>query len=126
MGHMGVDCRCCSLPAAGHWPSPFSYRGEEFGNNWWGRNLPEIHESLIHNRELNPQHLRSALRELEQRGIVFPPSTDEYDYQELKYSIGSPWSRELTRWPRIAEYLDRTHLSIVSSWLDDLDYSVFD
>lgn len=98
-----------------------------FGEDWWGRGYLEVHESLIHNRELNQAQLRSVLWELEQRSIVSPPSPDEYDdYQGLKYSIRSPWSTELTTWRRIAEYLDRTHLSSVSSWVNGLDYSVFD
>jgi hypothetical protein len=95
-----------------------------FGDDWRGG--PQIHQSLIHNRELNPQQLQSALEELEQRGILWPPSPDEYEYQERRYSIGSPWSTEWTTWRRIAEYLDRTHRSTVSSWVSSLDYSVFD
>jgi hypothetical protein len=104
-------------------PAPVGEKN--FGDDWRGTWL-QIHESLVHNRELNPQYLRSALGELEQRRIVSPPSADEYEYQELTYEIGSPWSTELTTWRRIAEYLDRVHLSNVSSWVDDLDYSIFD
>ena len=105
-------------------PAPRGSR--DFGQDWWDRGWLEIHESLIHNRELDSMQLRSALGELEQRGIVSPPSPDEYEYQERKYSIGSPWSTELTTWRLIAEYLDRTHLSTVSDWVNGLDYSVFD
>jgi hypothetical protein len=96
-----------------------------FEDDWRG-GPPQIHQSLIRNRELNPQQLQFALEELEQRSMLGAPSPDEYEYQERKYSIRSPWSTEWTTWRRIAEYLDRTHRSAVSSWVASLDYSVFD
>jgi hypothetical protein len=102
-------------------------KGEtDFGVDWIHPESPAVHESLIHNRELNQEQLHSALIELEMRRIVHPPSPEASDYQERKFYLSSPWTKELTSWCRIAEYLDRRHQTAVSEWLKALDFSVFD
>ena len=105
-------------------PAPVGKKN--FGLDYWRGPSIEIHESFVHNRELNAYQLRSALGELEQRDIVSLPSSDVDEYQDLKYGLRSPWSTEFTTWRRIAEYLDRVHMLAVSNWVSDLDYTVFD
>jgi hypothetical protein len=105
---------------------PDARGSKDFGADWIYPHPPAVHESLIRNRELNPAELHHALAELEQHRVVSTPDPEETDYQDRNFEMNSPWTQELTSWRRIAEYLDRTHQSAVSTWLDGLDYSVFD
>lgn len=103
------------------------YQGEkDFGNDWFHPRPPSVHESLIHNRQLNELELHFALAELEQRHLLSRPDPEEFNYQDREYSINSPWTQEWTTWRRITEYLDRQHQLAVSEWLKELDYSIFD
>ncbi len=57
----------------------------------WQRSNLSVHESILWNRELDNQKLRSALDELTAGRLVYPPSPDD-DSADRVFELNSPWS----------------------------------